>query len=139
VLDGAGSLYGALEDLTGNLLGPKAEMEAKKEKPAVVKKEVDESVKVVKEKVKEKANASAGEIVPAPGEMYVVVGSFKVESNAERLKDKLQAKGYPVVTFRNKNGLLCAALGAYKEMSVAQEALGKIRQAENMEGWIFKN
>lgn len=154
IMDGVTGMYDRFSDFTGSFLA------AKKTKPGNKKEVVMDPVKTKKQdpapKIKDDESAKEkvrpepvktmventtpvkGEITPAAGEIYVVVGSFKVEGNAYRLKNRLTDKGYTSVVFRNKNGMMCTALGAFGSVQSAQEALNKVKLVEKMDGWILK-
>lgn len=72
------------------------------------------------------------------GKIYVIVGSFKTESNATKLAAGLKAKGYSTTTFKNKNGLTYSAIGGFTNEETAKDTLEKIRSKEGIDAWIYK-
>jgi cell division septation protein DedD len=72
------------------------------------------------------------------GNIYIIVGSFKVESNATRLTSNLVAKGYTATTFKNKNGMTYAAVGGFKSVEIATDTMQQIKSKEGMDAWIYK-
>jgi YVTN family beta-propeller protein len=163
IMDGVTGMYDRFSDFTGSFLADKKTkpkenkkdlavtdaVKTKKQDPALHNVSQVKDDEPVKEKVRtepEKTVADPvktttpvkGEITPAAGEIYVVVGSFKVDGNAYRLKNRLTDKGYTSVVFRNKNGMMCTALGSFGSVQSAQEALNKVKLVEKMEGWILK-
>lgn len=143
------SFYRNFNSFTGSFLSDKNTKSKVHSSPTdvadkkTIKKQDDKAMvkPVAKEKTfsNEKPVIAGTDISPAAGEIYVVVGSFKIESNAYRLKEKLLGKGYSAVTFRNKSGLLCTALGSYNDINTAREALKKVKDDESINGWILKN
>src|SRR5690606_8319492 len=65
---------------------------------------------------------------PTEGNIYVIVGSFSVESNATNYSKKLLSKGYQATTFKNKNGMTYTAIGGYKSEAAANETLKIVRE-----------
>jgi cell division septation protein DedD len=72
------------------------------------------------------------------GNIFIIVGSFKVESNATKLTSNLIAKGYSATTIKNKNGMTYAAVGGFKNEETANDTLQKIKSKEGMDAWIYK-
>jgi YVTN family beta-propeller protein len=117
----------------------------KNEIVTVTEKKKSESVsknKMVKENSKpETPNPKPETNVPtlaSEGNIFVIVGSFKVESNATRLTSNLVAKGYTATTIKNKNGMTYAAIGGFKSEEMANDTLQKIKSKEGMDAWIYK-
>ncbi len=72
------------------------------------------------------------------GNIFIIVGSFKVESNASKLTSNLIAKGYIATTIKNKNGMTYAAVGGFKNEETANDTLQKLKSKEGMDAWIYK-
>lgn len=78
------------------------------------------------------------EQISSSGNIFIIVGSFKVESNATKLTSNLIAKGYTATTIKNKNGMTYAAVGGFKNEETANDTLQKIKSKEGMDAWIYK-
>lgn len=74
----------------------------------------------------------------ASGNVFVIVGSFKVESNAAKLSSKLKQKGYTTTTIKNKNGTTYAAVGGFTNDESAKSTLEKIKSQEGIDAWIYR-
>lgn len=136
IMDEVTSLYASFSARMAGIADQSLAKNTVKEKPPV---RVDTEALAMKPTGKPALKpAAASEIVPKTGEMYVVVGSFKVEANAKRLYTKLKGKGYAATTYRNKTGFLCTAIGSFGSIQAAQETLEKIKTEEKMDGWIYK-
>ena len=72
------------------------------------------------------------------GNIYIIVGSFKVESNASKLTSNLIAKGYTATTIKNKNGMTYTAVGGFKNEETANDTLQKLKSKEGIDAWIYK-
>jgi cell division septation protein DedD len=72
------------------------------------------------------------------GNIFIIVGSFKIESNASKLTSNLIAKGYIATTIKNKNGMTYAAVGGFKNEETANDTLQKLKSKEGMDAWIYK-
>lgn len=124
---------------------PEEKSSVKSEIATVTEKKKSESVsknKMAKENSKTKNQVSKPEtnvpVLTSDGNIYVIVGSFKVESNATRLTSNLVAKGYTATTIKNKNGMTYAAIGGFKSEEMANDTLQKIKSKEGMDAWIYK-
>lgn len=75
--------------------------------------------------IKEENIISAEKLEPVlPEEKYfVIMGSFKVFSNAQKFQEQLRTEGFESQILRNENGLYRLSVYAYKEIN---EARGKI-------------
>ncbi len=73
-----------------------------------------------------------------PGTIFIIVGSFSVESNAINFSKKLKSKGYQATTFKNKKGMTYTAIGGYNDEQIANENLKKVRSAEGIDAWIYR-
>jgi cell division septation protein DedD/nucleoid DNA-binding protein len=78
-------------------------------------------------------------VQPAGG-YYVVAGSFRNQSNAETLKDRLEEAGLPVVIMDGPQGFIRVAIGSYADKSKALAVLREQREeAINGDGyWLLK-
>ena len=74
----------------------------------------------------------------ASGSVFIIVGSFKVESNATKLSSKLKQKGYQATTIKNKNGTTYAAIGGFNNDESAKSTLEKIKVQEGIDAWIYR-
>lgn len=104
------------------------------------KKKADASAanKVIKKSSTKESRPVTPTTIASEGNIYVIVGSFKVESNASRLTSNLIAKGYTATTIKNKNGMTYAAVGGFKNEETANDTLQKIKSKEGMDAWIYK-
>lgn len=147
---------------TKNTLTAKAKIETTNSRPKEVKKPEEKliakkEIAVVTEKkksptiektklVKETSTPATRPLSPVPnsttivseGNIYIIVGSFKIESNASKLTSNLIAKGYSATTIKNKNGMTYAAVGGFKSEETANDTLQKIKSKEGMDAWIYK-
>ncbi len=92
--------------------------EEPKVKP-VVKKSEEIVVKEEKVKVLEEEDKSY--------KYYVIIGSFKVLTNAKNYKNSLIEEGFTPVILENENGLYRVSVAAYNEEMDARQKVGTIR------------
>ncbi len=90
---------------------PKVKPVVKKNKDIVVK---EEKVRVIEEEDKS-------------FKYYVIIGSFKVLSNAKNYKSTLIEEGFTPVILENENGLYRVSVAAYNEEMDARSKVGNIR------------
>lgn len=69
---------------------------------------------------------------------HIVAGSFRNESNANKIVTELTKLGYsPRKLKQNKNGLFPVFYGSYSSYTEAQDAMKKIRVNHNPEAWLL--
>ncbi|MCW3788314.1 SPOR domain-containing protein [Plebeiibacterium sediminum] len=90
---------------------PKVKPVVKETKDIVVK---EEKVKVIEEEDKS-------------FKYYVIIGSFKVLSNAKTYKSTLIEEGFTPVILENENGLYRVSVAAYNDEMDARNKVGMIR------------
>ncbi len=90
---------------------PKVKPVVKEEKEIVVK---EEKVKVIEEEDKS-------------FKYYVIIGSFKVLTNAKNYKSSLIDEGFTPVILENENGLYRVSVAAYNDEMDARQKVGTIR------------
>jgi len=61
---------------------------------------------------------------------HVVVGSFKVPSNADRMLNLLTGKGYSAKMMKFKNGFACISAASYADVHTAYNEMYKVLKAE---------
>jgi len=66
---------------------------------------------------------------------YIVVGSFKMESNAFTLAEELQAEGHEVKVL--PGSLMKVGLGGFESRDQAKSALAGIKAEVNSYAWIY--
>ena len=146
---------------TKNKLTVKPKLETANSQPLEVKKSDEKSIakkevavftekkKIVKSKPINKENVNSKgknieseilniELKPSEGNIFIIVGSFKIESNASKLISNLVAKGYTATSIKNKNGMTYAAVGGFKNEETANDTLQKLKSKEGMDAWIYK-
>ncbi|MDZ7743790.1 MAG: SPOR domain-containing protein [Bacteroidota bacterium] len=70
---------------------------------------------------------------------FIIAGSFENRTNASRLVNELQQKGYEaLIVGQNKYGMYRVSLAGYPDAGLAEEQLAIIRREENPKAWIFK-
>ena len=73
------------------------------------------------------------------GKYYIMAGSFRLESNANKLFDLLLSKGYnPTKLPLNDKGLTPISFDNFSNRKDAVIALRKFQKSENKEAWIFE-
>ncbi len=90
---------------------PKVKPVVKKEKEIVVK---EEKVKVIEDEDKS-------------FKYYVIIGSFKILTNAKNYKHTLIEEGFTPVILENENGLYRVSIAAYNDEMDARNKVGAIR------------
>lgn len=69
---------------------------------------------------------------------HIVAGAFRNEENAQKIFEKLSAKGYKARRItQNKHGLHPVLYGSFSNYAEAQKAMSKIQKAENPEAWLL--
>lgn len=69
---------------------------------------------------------------------HIVAGAFRNEENAQKIFEKLSAKGYKARRIaQNKHGLHPVLYGSFSSYAEAQKAMSKIQKAENPEAWLL--
>ncbi len=110
---------------------PKVKPSVKEEEKVVVKKNNEIVVKEEKIKVIEEEDKSF--------KYYVIIGSFKVLTNAKNYKSSLINEGFTPVILENENGLYRISVAAYNDEIDARKKVGIIRnQFEKYEDtWLL--
>ena len=71
------------------------------------------------------------------GNYYVIVGSFKNKSNAQKLVKKLQSQGLTSKELKSqKQGFTYAAIGGFNSRENAQQQLNNLKG--ELSGWVYK-
>lgn len=69
---------------------------------------------------------------------HIVAGAFRNEENAQKIFEKLSAKGYKARRIaQNKHGLHPVLYGSFSNYAEAQKAMSKIQKTENPEAWLL--
>jgi hypothetical protein len=69
---------------------------------------------------------------------HIVAGAFRNEENAQKIFEKLSAKGYKARKIaKNKHGLHPVLYGSFSNYAEAQKAMSKIQKTENPEAWLL--
>lgn len=68
----------------------------------------------------------------------IIGGCFGQKSNATRMVNKLNRKGFPAQIFDYKNGLYRVTYGGYATMTEARMALREVKSIDNSSAWLFK-
>lgn len=69
---------------------------------------------------------------------HIVAGAFRNEENAQKIFEKLSAKGYKARRIaQNKHGLHPVLYGSFSSYAEAQKAMSKIQKTENPEAWLL--
>ncbi len=77
------------------------------------------------------ADETAQKEQAAQGQRYhVVVGCFKVPSNADRMLNLLNSKGYTAHLMKFKNGFSCISAASYADVHTAYNEMYKILKAD---------
>ncbi len=111
-------------------------LETRNTKPETKKTPTVETKKAITSSTKPETINSKPETTT--GKIYIIVGSFKTESNATKLAAGLKAKGYSATTFKNKNGLTYSAVGGFTNEQSAKDTLEKIKSKEGIDAWIYR-
>jgi hypothetical protein len=69
---------------------------------------------------------------------YIVGGSFKKETNAKTLVEKLQKKGFQAQILNTETGLFRVTYYKERDSTRADEVLHKIKVSENQAAWLLK-
>ena len=73
------------------------------------------------------------------GKYHIMAGSFRLESNANKLFDLLLSKGYnPTKLPLNDKGLMPISFDNFSNRKDAVVALRKFQKSENKDAWIFE-
>ena len=73
------------------------------------------------------------------GKYHIMAGSFRLESNANKLFDLLLEKGYnPTKLPLNDKGLTPISFDNFSNRKDAVIALRKFQKSENKDAWIFE-
>lgn len=126
--------------------------EDKTKEPKVVKKEVvdtlaakrkADSIAMVKAQEaellrKEEEARKKAEAEKAKGpKHYIIVGSFKEKTNADKLVEKLKANGFEEASVLSHNNMMLVSAVSYKSVLKAREAQERVLQEQKMENWIL--
>ncbi|WP_313808287.1 SPOR domain-containing protein [Flavobacterium sp.] len=69
---------------------------------------------------------------------HIVAGSFRNESNAERIFEDLKSKGFePIRLEKNQFGLYPVLYGSFSSYAEAQLKMKEIQQSHNKEAWLL--
>lgn len=69
---------------------------------------------------------------------HIVAGTFRLEANAEKICQELNAKGFKAKKIRpNNHGLFPVVYGSYSSYAEAQKAMSEIQESENPEAWLL--
>jgi CCDC81-like prokaryotic HU domain 2/CCDC81-like prokaryotic HU domain 1/SPOR domain len=68
---------------------------------------------------------------------HVMAGSFRDETNAEKILQDLIAQGYPAKRLQTRNGLFPVAYGSYTNFIIADSIKIKVQQELNPDAWIL--
>lgn len=69
---------------------------------------------------------------------HIIAGSFGVQSNALRLKNKYEKEGYSVVILKKSNGLNVVSIYQSNSEENANQALKKIKTNVLQQAWVYK-
>lgn len=74
-----------------------------------------------------------------PKKYFIIAGSFQDEENAQKLVDRLRAKGYGAqIVDKNKYDMYRVSFEGFIRKQEAEEALAAIRNEENPSAWLYK-
>ncbi len=113
----------------------------KVEKPAKTEQKQIDSVKVIKEVIKEKAAISKPEVKPqkiVSNDFYIVVGSFKQQENAIKMVDKLKASGFSNAQVITKGNMYLVSADSNPSYKVIEARQQEILEKDRMESWLYK-
>jgi nucleoid DNA-binding protein len=72
--------------------------------------------------------------------VYIIAGSFKVKSYANRLRNKLNKKGFRAEVLPVNNGLYRVSIGSFDDVKSAAEDFNRIRSIDqNIDVWLLIN
>ena len=73
-----------------------------------------------------------------PDQYFIIGGAFGVKENADRLVERLIAKGYNAgIEGQNSNGLYLVSIEGFAEKEVAQQKTRELRNGEFPGAWLF--
>ena len=97
------------------------------------------SVQPAKKVVQPVKTQSVGAYAASQKHYFIIAGAFRNKSNAVKLIQKLQVKGYPALSAGvTSTGLFRVAFGDFDNRRKAQQQLLAIREKENPSAWIFE-
>lgn len=68
---------------------------------------------------------------------HIIVGSFKIQKNAEKLVTTLKAKGFENATSFSHNNLYMVSAASFESLLEARNAQEKVLQEQKLENWIL--
>lgn len=105
-------------------------------------KEINKKIKEVKTEFNKEINPKLKNKVPVEitknnfGAIYIIVGSFKDISNANKLAVKLKKKGYSITTLEAENGYIRVGIYDFYSVEEAKLTLNKIKENVTSSAWI---
>lgn len=111
------------------------ELEQKKKEEELALKEKNKSInKTPKNKLKSVNTTSSSNC-----EYHLIIGSFGVHSNAEKLQQKMIIKGYPAQLLPSANNkMTMVSIQCFSTENEALSSKSKILQESGQKGWVFK-
>jgi hypothetical protein len=68
---------------------------------------------------------------------HMIVGSFRVPSNAQGYKEKMKSRGYDAKIINNPNGLRMVSVKSYNNLRNAVTEIERFRQELNVPAWVY--
>jgi YVTN family beta-propeller protein len=112
------------------------EQKKKEEKLALKDKEKNVKTKIEKQPAKKVAEVSS---TTTNCQYHLIIGSFGVKSNAEKLQQKMVNKGYPAQLLPSSNNkMTMVSIQCFLTENEALSSKSKILQDSGQKGWVYK-